>query len=1454
MRKVASLLIFLAFSLFLYSVSDAFTAYIYTEPDPSGGGVWPPNQCEENNPANYLHTGKPSSCYYVDYWCGTDGSPLVEQRSLVAGDWGHASAGCPADWGSHEQIGECIYRHAGCTLKGGENGTFFIRLRMFENCKQDLKIYYVNANCTTCPAPIFKYTGSLRGLKCSDQNVTYATVGPGLWCYDANNDGFADHISYENGQISLLSSCGCTDADGDGHYAESDSCALGDDCDDNDNTVHPGAPEVCGDEKDNDCDGEVDEGCCDISAGLTADRTAFSPGAGETVTLTGTISSSEQDNITWILSIAGQSRSGSGPNASLTWDGRTGGGKLAEPGIYTATLEASSEAGCSDSSEIDIVVVPPIDHCPIQIGSGADWANGSLEDSRELFSTKGTGLNTEFTLYYNSLDGYSGPLGMGWTHSYNMRLLEREGDMFSLMEEDGDRILLINKEDHYGPELSAYPALYENPDGTRELLYKDGLRYLFAGAGSLLTIEDRNGNKVLLSYDAGGSLSKITDPGGRETLLNYDFLGRIIAILDPAENQYTFAYSNGYLANVTAPDGSSWSYAYDADAYMLSKTNPNGDITYYEYDSAHRVIKSTDPEGRTKSLSYSPEASRAVLTEADGGNWTYEYNNGTGLLVSKTDPEGGKTIYEYDEYGNTLSRTEADGSRTEYAYDEYDNITSVKDAAGSVTAYTYNEFGQVTSVTDPEGHVRAFEYDESGNLTKTTDPAGAVTTYEYDTKGNIVKIISPSGNAMAISYDEKGNIASVTDYEGNVTGFTYDEMGNMTSQTDSLGNTSYFEYDSAGRLIKSIDAKGNETIYGYDSNGNRISEIDANGNTTYYEYDSKGKLTKTTDALGNVTTFVYGGTGCGSCGGGGDKLTAVIDANGNRTSYKYDFLGRLIEEKDPLGNLISYAYDSKGNLISKTDANGNKINYAYDALGRLLRKESPDGSTEVFEYDSSGNITYAGNKDIAYEFTYNAKGQAVSVSDSNGFALSYEYDVAGNKTKMKSPDGSTVTYIYDSNNRLSAMVPDAGRFEFEYDPSGRRTKLSYPNGTFATYSYDTAGRLTDLAHKMAGGSVIDSFTYTHDNVGNRLAKTTPERTISYGYDKIYQLLEALSTTPGNSSNNNGKGKGTDTATENQKEYYTYGPTGNRTSTHISDFYQHNSANQLLSDSKYQYAYDKNGNLISKTGNGLIMSFIYDYENRLVRVEKIESGSEIKAEYKYDPFGRRIEKKVTENGTAAITRYFYDGEDILFEYDEFGNKENTYVHGLGIDEPLALIDNKSNVYYYHADGLGSVTKMTDAAGKVVQEYEYDSFGNLHDQKNRIKQPYTYTAREWDRETGLYYYRARYYDTEAGRFISKDPIGFAGGDMNLYRYVKNNALNLKDPHGLSDKDLKKMGEEFGRQCVDILIRNKSDRCEENCMQCCTELICMNPALIVGNTLIAHSSCMTVCLTGYGYYYGK
>jgi RHS repeat-associated protein len=255
-------------------------------------------------------------------------------------------------------------------------------------------------------------------------------------------------------------------------------------------------------------------------------------------------------------------------------------------------------------------------------------------------------------------------------------------------------------------------------------------------------------------------------------------------------------------------------------------------------------------------------------------------------------------------------------------------------------------------------------------------------------------------------------------------------------------------------------------------------------------------------------------------------------------------------------------------------------------------------------------------------------------------------------------------------------------------------------------------------------TTINSFTYTPDGMGNRTSMTDLAGMHNYTYDNVYQLTQA-------------------THPNMPTEQFSYDAVGNRLTT------------------------DAEPPILGRS-----TEYVYDFENRLIEV----NYTGMLAQYKYDPFGRRIEKNV--NGD--ITRHLYDGTNIVTEYDGAWNVKAKYVFTLDVDDPLTVTQG-ADTFYYHKDGLGSVVNLADIYGNVVKSYTYKSFGEVYSEMGSLVQPFTFTGREYDPESGLYYYRARYYDPRAGRFLTKDPIGFAGGDMNLYRYVTNNPINFIDPSG-------------------------------------------------------------------------
>lgn len=1079
------------------------------------------------------------------------------------------------------------------------------------------------------------------------------------------------------------------------------------------------------------------------------------------------------------------------------------------------------------------------------IASQVNFASGNLFYTQNLLSLTGAGPQVSLTLAYNSVDTTSGPLGARWTHPYAMKIARDSDGFITLMEEDGYRVVFEETTsgfyapiDHFGRPGTELEKL---SNGTYRLRRKGGTGYLFNSGGHLTQIQDRNGNALTLHYQ-GENLTELIDASGRITRLSYNVQGRITSVEDPAGRMTTLVYEAGFLTEILDSADQTTAFSYDASGRMLRRVDPDGNPVEYTYDAEGRLIQVVDASGEPVTVSYQPEIHQATVTDREGGVTTYIYDPDLDVPVQTIAPVGGITLNTYDAEKNLLSTTDPAGNVTRYTYDAAGNVLTVTDANGRITRYTYElTFNQVASITDPEGNVTSYEYDTNGNLLALTDPTGAITHYEYDAEGRIIHLTNPLGLTTSFAYDAAGNLTTITDPTGAATTMVYDAIGNLIQRADAAGATTHFEYDADNRLIKVTDPLGNATRFSYDGRRNKISQTDPLGRITRYTYNHLNKLAQVIDPLGEVTRYTYDAKG---------NLTAITDAKGRATHYTYDLLDRLISEIDPLGNTIRYVYDKRGNLISKTDAEGQTTTFSYDALNRLIGKTFPDNTAETFSYDANGRILTASNPAISYQFNYDVAGRVTHLSDSRGYTVTYDYDAAGNRTRLIHPDGGkTISYRYDEANRLAALTDWNGRnVSFKYDPLGRRTALRFPNGASAHYGYDAANRLLSLTHQTSSGNILDGFEYTYDTIGNRQSVARPDEKIAYSYDPLDRLTQASPT----------KLHGRDREQFHKAETFAYDPVGNRLSGPATrESYTYNTANQLIADRKYQYQYDRNGNLIQKVKTeddeeetngshghddgddsddraGTAWAYTYDFQSRLIKVVKQEHDETKVVTFKYDPFGKRIEKKVEEienrKTKAKVYTYVYDNEDIILEYltKSEGRESRTeitrYLHGPGIDEPLA-VEQKAEIYFYHADALGSVTALTDGRQKNVQEYEYSSFGELKSKGNRVKQSYTYTGRELDREIGLYYYRARYYDAEGGRFLTKDPllqmfIRNAESQqpqtsallarihdprgLHSYVYVRNNPLNLTDPTGMIEASdlLRAFLNEFRGQIIEDL----------------------------------------------------
>jgi RHS repeat-associated protein len=716
-----------------------------------------------------------------------------------------------------------------------------------------------------------------------------------------------------------------------------------------------------------------------------------------------------------------------------------------------------------------------------------------------------------------------------------------------------------------------------------------------------------------------------------------------------------------------------------------------------------------------------------------------------------------------DANGNISSATDEMGNTTTYTYDSAGNTTSVTTLLNGqpvTTSYTYNSFGEVLTVTDALGNTTTNAYDSKGNLLTVTSPApdgntaASVTTFGYDSKGELTTITDPLNHVTTMAYNPVGLIQSITDGNNQTTTYEYDSHGNRTAVVDAMQHRTQFAYDTGDRLTTITYPDNTTTAFGYDYRGRRTSVTDQNGKTTTYVYDDADRLTSVTDAASHTTQYAYDTE---------DNLLSITDAKGRLTSFTYDAFGRVTQTAFPSSYAETYEYDAVGNLTSKTDRNGQAITYIYDALNRLSHKGYPDSTGVDYVYDLVGKLKQVTDPTGTYGFAYDNMGRLIGTTTQysflpgSNFTNSYTYDAASNRKTLAAPDSSMNTYAYDGLNRMTDLTSSwAGHFGFTYDNLSRRTQLAKPNGINTNYSYDSVSRLLSVLHQ-AGTTTVDGASYTNDNAVNRTAKQNLLSGISdnYSYDPIYQLTQVL--------------QGTSTT-----EAYTYDDVGNRLSDVTSSGWQYNSSNQLTSTPSLTISYDQNGNTVTKADSNGTTQYNWDFENRLTSVTLPAGAGTVS--FKYDPFGRRIEK-VTASGT---TIYTYDGANFIAEYNAAGALLAKYAQGAGIDEPLA-ISRSGQVGYYDADGLGSITWVIDNTLTPLATYTYDAFGKRVTTGGSLVNPFQYTGREWDQEASLYYYRARYYDPQIGRFISEDPIGFKAG-INYYRYVRNNPANLTDPKGL------------------------------------------------------------------------
>jgi len=811
---------------------------------------------------------------------------------------------------------------------------------------------------------------------------------------------------------------------------------------------------------------------------------------------------------------------------------------------------------------------PPPGSCPL-VGDPVSPATGLFKYSHVDFVLRDI-IPITLERTYREQDAGTSAFGPSMTHNYDIFVVVDDGGSYTyadLVLPDGGRVHYVRTSSGTGYEDAVFehtssPTKYFGSQITWVpaqgwlLSMKDGTRMTFGGASMLTSIQDRNGNAVIISRDSNNNVTAISSPSGRWLGFTYNTSEQVTQIQDNTGRTANYSYNGGRLSTFTDPSGAVTRYTYDAAGRLQAVTTPNGNaVVTNQYDANNRVTQQT---------------------HADGGVFTFGYTlNGTAVTsTSVTDPDGIQRQLSFNQNGYCTGDTIAVGrpeqQQIAHARDPNTNLQlSNTDALGRTTAYAYDTLGNVTSVTRLSGTqnavTTAYTYDPTFNqLTSITDPLGHVWTLNHDTNGNLTAIIDPLGNQTTGSYNPEGQITSLTDGAGDTMHFGYAD-GELTSITDPMGQQTVMFDDAAGRMTWMQDPLGNQTNFSY-------SPLD--------------DFTQIVDALGGLTKFAYDGD---------RNLTSVTDANANVTAYTYDPMDRRASRKDPLSAAETYAYDGSGNLTSHKDRNGNATNYTYDGLNRRTfagfgYNGSAYQSTISYTWDGGDRLTQVVDS-IAGTIarTYDGLDDLTDEQTANG-EVSYGYDNARRRTAMTVVgQPAAASYAWDSANRLTGITQGSASVSFNYDSASRRTTLTLPNGIVVAYSYDNDSRVSAMIWTLAGNQIGD-LEYDYDADGHVIEKTG-----SFAQTNLPQPVT------GNSFNADNE------MTAFNGTAMSYDANGNLlndgSNTYAWDTRNHLSA--ITGANTASFVYDPLGRRMSKTIGATATSFLYDGLNP---VQELQSGS------------------------------------------------------------------------------------------------------------------------------------------------------------------------------------------------------------------------------------------------------
>ncbi len=864
-----------------------------------------------------------------------------------------------------------------------------------------------------------------------------------------------------------------------------------------------------------------------------------------------------------------------------------------------------------------------------------------------------------------------------------------------------------------------------------------------ANGRHLRTVDALLGTTLLeFKYDAVGLLSSVVDVDKKTLSIGRNAAGNIESITGPYGHKTSIQLdSNGYVSKIVNPLNETVSLTMSNTGLLTQMQDARGFSHVYEYDASGKLTKDSSPEGVSKTLVKTPVSAKQYavsVTTSEGRltNYTQEYV-GAGESQTITFPDT-TTVKRDMPRNGSMKFTSSVGTET--------SIVEAGDARFGVLA----PFPQSTKTKLPSG------------LTQTVKQSNAVSYLDGAPSQGI--------ESLTETFAINDKLYASTFIQSNRTWTTSTPEGRKFS----------VQVNREGRPVKRQVPNISDVSYVYNALG-QVTQVAQGERKVSFTYNAQGNLETMKDALGRETAYVYNAADRPTqmTLPGGRTIQLGTDAHGNNTSLTPPGKNAHDMEYSGVDLLTKYSTPQASPAAPK-----NVTGYLYNKDKELTQVLLPSrGKVDAVYEAAKPRPTAVSLPERKVDFAYNAQGQVEKLTQNIGASLSFKYD--GELLKEVAWSGSqkgTVGYVYDADFRVASVSVNSSPIAYTYDKDSlltgagaltvsRRPDNGFLSGTKlgnvnSTHTQTQYGEMEKTEYEVSGASKY-SEARVYDALGRTVQKVETVEGVPSTYSYTYDVEGRLSTVSKDGV---------------QVSSYVYDANGNRTSVTDSAGVKtatYDGEDRIQSFGSASYTFSPLGQLATKTEVANTTRYQFDAAGML---QQVTLPSNQTVEYELDAQGRRVGRKV--DGVKK-QGWLYDGPlRVIAETDASGTVTSRFVYATQGHSPDYMVKG-SSTYRLVKDMLGSVRLVVDAAsGNTVQRIDYDAWGKVTANSSPGFQPFGFAGGLLDNDTRLTRFGAREYDADTGRWVSKDPLRFRGGDSNLYAYVGNEPVGRVDPSGLAD----------------------------------------------------------------------